>query len=68
MNKAVLVGRLTKDPDVKYAQNGTCIARFTVAVNRTLKREGQPDADFITCIAFGKTGEFVEKYFSRVSR
>lgn len=58
MNKAILTGRLTKDPDVRYSQDSMCIARFTLAVGRRKKDE----ADFIFCVAFGKTGEFVQKY------
>ena len=65
MNSVVLVGRLTKDPDVRYNPNGMGIARFTVAVDRRFKREGQPEADFISCVAFGKTAEFMEKYFTK---
>ena len=63
MNKIILMGRLTRDPEVRYggAQN-MAIARFSIAVDRRFKREGQPDADFFNCTAFGKTGEFVEKY------
>lgn len=58
------MGRLTKDPDIRYSQgaNTTCIARYTLAVDRKFKQEGQPTADFINCIAFGKLGEFAEKY------
>lgn len=67
MNKAALTGRLTKDPEVRYSQgeNSTAIARFTLAVDRRLKQEGQPSADFISCVAFGKAAEFVEKYFTK---
>jgi len=63
----MLVGRLTKDPEVRYSQSAepVAIARFTVAVNRRFKRDGEPDADFIGCVAFGKTGEFIEKYFRK---
>lgn len=66
MNKIILMGRLTRDPEVRYggAQN-TCIARFSLAVDRRYKREGQPTADFFNCTAFGKTGEFVEKYLKK---
>ena len=66
MNKIILMGRLTRDPEVRYggAQN-MAIARFSIAVDRRFKREGQPDADFFNCTAFGKTGEFVEKYFHK---
>lgn len=67
MNKVHLIGRLTKDPDVRYSQgdNSTAIARYTLAVDRRFKREGESDADFISCIAFGKTGEHVEKYYKK---
>lgn len=64
MNKVQLVGRLTRDPETRQAQaNGTMISRFSVAVNRRIKREGEPDADFLNCVAFGKTAEFISKYF-----
>jgi single-strand DNA-binding protein len=68
MNKAILIGRLVRDPEVKYSQgeNSTAVARFTLAVDRKFKRAGDTqDADFIGCIAFSKTAEFVEKYFHR---
>ena len=68
MNKVELVGRLTRDPEVRYTtgENATAIARFTIAVNRRFKNsEGNYDADFISCVAFGKSGEFVEKYFRK---
>ena len=65
MNKFIAVGRLTKDPDVRYAQNGTAIARYTLAVDRKYKKDGEPSADFISCIAFGKSAEFAEKYFRK---
>ncbi len=68
MNKAILSGRLTRDPEVRYSQgeNSTAVARFTLAVDRKFKRAGDDQtADFISCIAFGKTAEFVEKYFSK---
>ena len=68
MNKALLTGRLTKDPEVRYStgENQMCIARFTLAVNRKgKKKEGQPTADFISCVAFGKIGEIAEKYFKK---
>lgn len=68
MNKVVLMGRLTKDPEVRYStgENATAIARFTVAVNRKFKNaEGNYDADFINCVAFGKSAEFIEKYFTK---
>jgi single-strand DNA-binding protein len=63
MNKAILIGRFTRDPEVRYTDGGTSIARFTLAVDRRFKQEGGQQADFISCIAFGKTAEFVEKWF-----
>lgn len=66
MNKVILMGRLTRDPEVRYSntQNGSlAVARYTLAVNRTFKRQGEPNADFINCVAFGRSGEFAEKYF-----
>ena len=67
MNKVILVGRLTRDPEVRYAQgeNQTAIARYTLAVDRRFKRDGEPTADFINCVTFGKSAEFVEKYFRK---
>ena len=67
MNKVMLVGRLTRDPDVRYTSddNTMCIARFSVAVDRKYKKEGEQSADFPSCIAFGKTAEFIEKYFKK---
>ena len=67
MNKVIEIGRLTKDPEIRYSQgaNATCIARYTLAVDRKFKQEGQPNADFINCIAFGKLGEFAEKYLHK---
>ena len=62
MNKALLTGRLTKAPNVRYTQDHNCVAKFTLAVDRRIKREGSPTADFISCVAWGKQGEFVEKY------
>jgi single-strand DNA-binding protein len=64
MNSVNLVGRLTRDPEVRYTEGGTSIARFTIACDRRFKKQGDAQtADFIGCIAFGKTAEFVEKYF-----
>ena len=65
MNKVVLVGRLTRDPEVRYSQgnNATAVARYTVAVDRRFKRDGEPTADFIPCVVFGRSAEFAEKYF-----
>lgn len=65
MNSVQLLGRLTKDPDVRYSDGGSTIARFTIAVDRRFKQEGGETADFINCIAFGKTAEFIEKYFAK---
>ena len=67
MNKVIEIGRLTKDPEIRYSQgaNTTCVARYTLAVDRKFKQEGQPTADFINCIAFGKLGEFAEKYLHK---
>ncbi|MCJ7691689.1 MAG: single-stranded DNA-binding protein [Clostridiaceae bacterium] len=66
MNKVVLVGRLTKDPELKFAQGtGTAVTTFTIAVNRKFKREGQPDADFIPVVVFGKTAENTANYMSK---
>ena len=67
MNKVIMIGRLTRDPDIRYSQgeNTTCVARYTLAVDRKFKQEGQPTADFINCIAFGKLGEFAEKYLHK---
>lgn len=67
MNKVVLMGRLTRDPDIRYSQGekATCIARYTIAVDRRFKREGEQNADFISCVAFGKSGEFVERYLRK---
>ena len=58
---------MTKDPEIRYSQgaNTTCVARYTLAVDRKFKQEGQPTADFINCIAFGKLGEFAEKYLHK---
>ena len=71
MNKAMLIGRLTRDPEVRYSQGegSTAIARFTLAVDRRFKRAGDTqEADFISCVAFGKTAEFIEKYFRQGSK
>ena len=67
MNKVVLMGRLTRDPEVRYTEgdNPTTIARYTLAVDRKFKRDGEPTADFIRCIVFGKAAEFTEKYLQR---
>lgn len=65
MNKVVLMGRLTRDPEVRYSQGekSTAIARYTLAIDRRFKRDGEVTADFIPCVVFGKAAEFAEKYF-----
>ena len=67
MNKVILMGRLTRDPEVRYSQSGEnslAIARYTLAVDRRFKRNGDDQtADFIGCVAFGRNAEFAEKYF-----
>lgn len=66
MNKIILCGRVVKDPDVRYGgANNTAIARYTLAVERRFKQDGQPTADFIPCVAMGKNGEFAEKYLHK---
>lgn len=67
MNKVILMGRLTKDPEVRYSQGAepVAVAKYTLAVNRRFKRQGEQEADFINCVAFGKAGEFAEKYFKK---
>ncbi len=68
MNKVILMGRLTRDPEVRYSSgdNAMAIARYTLAVDRRFKRNGDDQtADFINCVAFGKSGEFAEKYFRK---
>lgn len=67
MNKVILCGRLTKEPDIRYSVGATqmCVAKFTLAVDRKFKKEGEASADFINCVSFGKTAEFAEKYFGK---
>ncbi len=67
MNSVQLVGRLVRDPEVRYTNgdNQIAVARFTVACNRKYKKDGEQDTDFISCIAFGKTSEFIERYFQK---
>lgn len=68
MNKVILMGRLARDPDVRYSQSDQpmCTARYTLAVDRPVRREGgENTADFISCVAFGKSGEFAEKYLRK---
>ena len=70
MNKAVLMGRLIRDPDVRYTNGSSplCIARYTLAVDRRFRKENEATADFVPCVAFGKMGEFAEKYFHQGMR
>lgn len=67
MNKVILMGRLTRDPEISYSQNAnnTCIARYTLAVDRRFKQEGGQEADFPSCVVFGKGAEFAEKYLHK---
>ena len=67
MNHVILMGRLTRDPDVRYTQGNEqmCIARYTLAVDRKISRNSNNNADFIPCVCFGKTAEFVEKYLKK---
>ena len=65
MNKVILMGRLVRDPETRYT-NGTepmCVTRYTIAIDRRMKKEGKQSADFINCVAFGKTGEHAEKFY-----
>lgn len=64
MNKVILIGRLTRDTEVRYSGE-LAIARYTLAVDRKFKKEGEAEADFVNCVAFGKSGEFAEKYFRK---
>ena len=70
MNKVILMGRLTRDPEVRYSQgeNALAIARYTLAVDRRFKRDGEQTADFINCVVFGKSAEFTERYFRQGMR
>lgn len=67
MNKVILMGRLTRSPEVRYSQGAepVAVARYTLAVNRRFKRKDEPEADFIPCVALGKSGEFAEKHFRK---
>ena len=70
MNKVILMGNLTRDPEIRYSQgeNSLAIARFSIAVNRRFSRQGDTDTDFFNCTAFGRQAEFVAKYFHKGSR
>lgn len=67
MNRVILMGRLTKNPEIKYAgkDNDMAVARYTLAVNRRYKRDGEQEADFISCVTFGKSAEFAQKYLRK---
>lgn len=69
MNKVILMGRLTRDPEMRYSNtSNVAVVKFALAVDRRFKREGQPEADFINCVVFGKTGEFTNNYFKKGMR
>ena len=70
MNKVMLIGRLTRDPDIRYTQgeNAMAVARYTLAVNRSFRKEGEQEADFISCVAFKNNAEFTEKYLRQGSK
>ncbi len=70
MNKVILMGRLTRDPEVRYSagDNSMAIARYTLAVDRRIRKENEASADFIGCVAFGRNAEFAEKYFRQGMR
>jgi len=70
MNKVILMGRLTKNPEIKYAgkDNDMAVARYMLAVNRRYKRDGEQEADFISCVTFGKSAEFAQKYLHKGMR
>lgn len=65
MNKVILIGRLTSDPELRHTQSGKAVASYRLAVDRQVKQDGQPDADFINCVAWGKSGEFAAKYLHK---
>ena len=65
MNKCILIGRLTADPEIRATQSNTTVANYSLAVDRGVKAEGQPTADFIDVVAFGKSGEFAQKYLHK---
>lgn len=68
MNKVILMGRFTKDPELRYTTNNTAVVSFTLAVDRRIKQEGQPTADFIPMVAWSKTAEFISNYFKKGNR
>ena len=70
MNKVIMLGRLTRDPEIRYSQgsNPTAIANYSLAVNRKFKKDGEPEADFFNCTSFGKIAELAEKYLKKGSQ
>ena len=68
MNKVILIGRLTADPDIRYTNGNNAVARYTLAVDRRFKKDGEQSADFISCITFNKAAEFAEKYLHKGSK
>ncbi len=70
MNKVVLMGHLARDPEIRYSQSAEpiAVARYAIAVSRRFKKEGEPEADFINCVVFGKSAEFAERYFKKGMR
>lgn len=65
MNKVILIGRLVADPDIRHTQSGKCVASYRLAVDRAFKSDGHPEADFINCVAWGKSGEFCQRYLHK---
>nr|DAM60618.1 MAG TPA: Single strand binding protein [Caudoviricetes sp.]DAV88152.1 MAG TPA: Single strand binding protein [Caudoviricetes sp.] len=65
MNKVILIGRLVADPEIRYTQSGKAVASYRLAVDRPFKQDGQQEADFINCVAWGKTGEFAGNYLHK---
>ena len=65
MNKVILIGRLTADPTIRYTQSGTAVANYSLAVNRKFTKDGEREADFISCVAWNKTAEFIVNYFKK---
>jgi len=68
MNSCIMMGRLTKDPEIRYTNGGKTVGSFSLAVDRRFKTEGQPEADFFNCLTFGKQAEFIEKYLHKGSK
>ena len=65
MNKCILIGRLTAEPEARHTQSGTTVTSYRLAVDRPFKKDGQPEADFINCVAWGKNGEFFQRYLHK---